>query len=93
MIALHTSPKLLQDLPPEVSLVSYGAGVDVAGFFVEEVHPSTLRNVVQAHPRLDFKNRCCGVMRKICERNPTCHMAVTCSVGFLQMVQAGPFDE
>lgn len=93
MIALHTSPALLKDMPAEVHLVSQGAGVDVAGFFVEEVHPTTLSTIVKAHPRLDFKNQCCRVMKDQCCRKPHSHMAMSCSMGFLTMVQMGPFDE
>ena len=94
MIARHTAPELQEGLPsPELSMVHYGAGVDVAGFFQEEVHSETIQNVVREHPRLDFKNQCCGVLQEICRRNPTCHIAGACSVGFMHLVQAGPFDE
>ena len=93
MIALHTSPNRLRALPPEVHLVSQGAGVDVAGFYAEEVHPSTLKSVVKAHPRHSFKRQCCHLMHEQCRRKPDSHIAGWCSMGFLQLVQAGPFDE
>lgn len=93
MIALHTSPNRLHNLPPEVRLVSLGAGVDVAGFNVEDVHPATLATIVQAHPRLDFKNQCCKITQDQCQRKPHCHISKWCDVGFVKMVQTGPFDE
>ena len=96
MIALHTNPKnILSTLPStELSLVSQGAGVDVAGFFAEELHKDTITNIVQHHPRLHFKNNVCKFLNGQCQRKPNSHIALHCKMGFCNLVQhMGPFEE
>jgi HD superfamily phosphodiesterase len=56
-IALHTTPEVPMRLAPEVAVVTLGVETDVLGFDLEEISPEQRREVVDAHPRDDFKNR------------------------------------
>jgi HD superfamily phosphodiesterase len=56
-IALHTTPEVPMRLAPEVAVVTLGVETDVLGFDLDEISPEQRREVVDAHPREDFKNR------------------------------------
>jgi HD superfamily phosphodiesterase len=56
-IALHTTPEVPMRLAPEVAVVTLGVETDVLGFDLDEISPEQRREVVDAHPRDDFKNR------------------------------------
>jgi HD domain-containing protein len=59
-IALHTTPGIPQHKKPEVALVTAGVEMDVLGLGFSDV-PEDIRNqVVEAHPRVDFKE---GIIR------------------------------
>jgi hypothetical protein len=54
-IALHTSLGIASRKQPEIALVHIGAGVDVAGFGVEDMPGGIIERILEQCPRLDFK--------------------------------------
>jgi putative nucleotidyltransferase with HDIG domain len=56
-IALHTTPEVPLQLPPEVAVVTLGVETDVLGLDLTEITEQQRAEVVAAHPRPDFKNR------------------------------------
>lgn len=56
-IALHTTPSIPEFLAPEVALVTAGVETDVLGIGYQQLDPSVLSSVTNAHPRPDFKRR------------------------------------
>ncbi|SCF65121.1 HD domain-containing protein [Streptomyces sp. Ncost-T10-10d] len=56
-IALHTTPEVPLQLPPDVAVVTLGVETDVLGLDLAEITEQQRAEVVAAHPRPDFKNR------------------------------------
>ena len=56
-IALHTTPGVPEHLAPEVGIVTLGVETDVLGFGLDEIAPDQRTDVLDHHPRPDFKNR------------------------------------
>jgi hypothetical protein len=56
-IALHTTPNIPQFLDPEIALVAAGVETDVMGFWCEDLDPRVISEVVDAHPRVNFKSQ------------------------------------
>lgn len=59
-IALHTTPDIPWHKKPEVALVTAGVEMDVLGLGFDEVSPEIRERVVEAYPRVDFKQ---GIIR------------------------------
>lgn len=55
-IALHTSTGLPMRKEPEVALVHMGAGMDVFGISLDSLPPEVLDGILDAYPRLGFKD-------------------------------------
>jgi HD superfamily phosphodiesterase len=55
-IALHTTPGIVESLPPEVALVTAGVETDVLGLHLDQISDEERAAVVGAHPRPDFKS-------------------------------------
>jgi HD superfamily phosphodiesterase len=56
-IALHTTPGIPQHKEPEVALVTAGVELDVMGIGFDDLTATQRAEVVDAFPRVDFKNR------------------------------------
>ena len=54
-IALHSAVGIADEREPEIALVHFGAGIDVIGFRIEDVSAETRNAIVNAYPRLGFK--------------------------------------
>ena len=54
-IALHTSNGIASRKQPEIALVHLGASVDVLGLGLDALEPSTVEEVVENYPRVNFK--------------------------------------
>ena len=54
-IALHTSIGIASRKQPEIALVHLGAGVDVLGLALEDLETSTVEQILENYPRLNFK--------------------------------------
>lgn len=55
-IALHTTPGVTQYMRPEVALLFTGVGLDVLGEGFDTFPASVREEIVNAYPRIDFKN-------------------------------------
>lgn len=56
-IALHTTPEIPLHMAAEVALVTRGVEHDVLGLGYDTITDSQRKEIVDAHPRPDFKNR------------------------------------
>lgn len=56
-IALHTTPEIPLHMAAEVALVTRGVEHDVLGLGYDTITDSQRAEIVDAHPRPDFKNR------------------------------------
>jgi len=54
-IALHTTPEVPYRLDPEIALVTAGVETDVLGIARDDLPEALIAEVVQAHPRPNFK--------------------------------------
>lgn len=56
-IALHTTPEIPLHMAAEVALVTRGVEHDVLGLGYDTITDSQRKDIVEAHPRPDFKNQ------------------------------------
>jgi HD domain len=54
-IALHTTPGIPHHKEPEVALVNAGVALDVLGFGYDDISTADREAVLDAYPRVDFK--------------------------------------
>jgi hypothetical protein len=104
-IALHTSLGIADRKQPEIALVHCGAGIDVAGLRLDELRASDVNEVIEAYPRLSFKNDFLeSITRVVREKPRTAAFDAAADVGkkfvpafrvpdFCDLVMAAPFDE
>jgi len=91
MVAHHNSVGLAHKLDPEVALLHYGAGLDVAGLWIKDIHPNTLTEVIETFPRLDFKEGMQALLKGQMERKPESYMKPFLELGFLKKIEQAPF--
>lgn len=91
MVVHHNSVGVAHKLDPEIALLHFGAGADVAGLWVNDIHKGTLAEVLSEYPRLDFKQ---GMIQLISDQiNSKSHsyMAPFVQLGFLKKIESVPF--
>lgn len=69
-IALHTSMGIASCKQPEIALVHFGAGADVAGLRLADIPPKTVEQVIDAYPRLGFNNAMTELLVSQVKRKP-----------------------
>ncbi len=104
-IALHTTLEVPQRKQPEIALVQMGAGLDIGIFPLELVQSGTLKQTLDAYPRLGFKKAMLETMSGIVARKPMTGMVnVMGDIGhrcvesfaipnFCDVVEGSAFDE
>jgi cyanamide hydratase family protein with HD domain len=92
-IALHSAVGIAHEREPEIALVHFGAGVDVIGFRAEDISVETRDAIVNAYPRLDFKQSFTSIIKDQVARKPLCHIAGHYNLGFAGKIKAAPFSE
>ena len=93
MVALHNSVGIAHKLEPEIALLHYGAGADVAGLWIEDLHPKTIQEILLEYPRDNFKK---GMTRLLVEQirgKPFSYMATLMELGFEKKIEDAPFEE
>lgn len=90
-IALHTS-LIAATREPEIAYVHLGAGADVFGYHIEEVSRATADGIVEAWPRVGFKESLIENIRKEAD-NPGSPLAMQWTLGFAARIRAAPFAE
>ncbi len=69
-IALHTNGPIAARKAPEIAMVSMGAGVDAAGMLLDSLAPADVARVLEAFPRLGFKQFAVAGMIAQCQLKP-----------------------
>jgi hypothetical protein len=69
-IALHTNGTIAARKAPEIAMVSAGAIMDAAGLNLDQVSPDSVAQVLDAYPRLGFKDAAIQTMLHLCEKKP-----------------------
>ncbi|WP_020210695.1 HD domain-containing protein [Gilvimarinus chinensis] len=86
MVIHHNTVGHAHKMAPEIALLHFGAGADVAGLWLDEIHPDTMREVIAEFPRLDFKRGMQVLLRDQIRRKPDSYMAPMIELGFLKKI-------
>ncbi len=79
---------------PEVALLHFGAAADVTGMRLEDIHPRTVEEVLNAHPRAGFEDFFVGRIRAEARAEPRSTTAVLCRWGqFPWRIEHSPFRQ
>jgi hypothetical protein len=73
-IALHTNSGIAARKAPEIAMVSLGAAADAAGLNLDQVSGDAVDAVLDAFPRLGFKQASLQTILSLCERKPFAHL-------------------
>jgi cyanamide hydratase family protein with HD domain len=79
---------------PEVALLHFGTAADVTGMRLEDIHPSTVEEVIDAHPRQGFADFFADKVRSEARSQPRSATASLCRWGqFAWRIEHSPFSE
>ena len=79
---------------PEVALLHFGTAADVTGMRLEDIHPDTVAEVIDAYPRQGFKNYFAEKVRAEARSQPRSATAALCRWGqFPWRITHSPFPE
>ncbi len=91
-IALHLSVEAEQQRP-EIALVHFGAIMDARGYRLEDVPSELLHQILEAYPRLGFKQAFAEAMMEQARKKPTSAVAVAIRNGALDGLRQAPFPD
>ncbi len=91
MVALHNSVGVAHKREPEIALLHFGAGADVAGLWLNDINRITLEEVISEYPRLNFKQGMGKLISEQIERKPNSYMATMVELGFMRKMEKAPF--
>ena len=91
MVVHHNSVGFAHKMDPEIALLHFGAGADVAGIMVKDIHTTTLAEVLSEYPRLDFKEGMAKLLTSQINNKPNSYMAPFLQLGFLNKINKLPF--
>jgi hypothetical protein len=69
-IALHMQVSIASRKRPEIALVSIGAVMDASGLNLDALSPDDVAAVLEAFPRIGFKQNAVETMTRLCEQKP-----------------------
>lgn len=92
MVALHNAIGIADSHEAEIALLHFGAGADVIGLHLKDIHPRTLREIISRHPRDNFSGAMAELIQTQIEQKPKSYMSTMVKMGFLEKVQALPLD-
>lgn len=92
MVALHNSVGVAHKREPEIALLHYGAGADVLGLWIHDIHRKSLDEVISEFPRLEFKQGMARLISDQIGRKPHSYMRTMVELGFLKSVGKAPFS-
>ncbi|WP_334189301.1 hypothetical protein [Noviherbaspirillum sp.] len=92
-ISLHLNVRVGLRHGAEAHLLHAGAGMDVVGAGRRRLHPDTIGQVVQAYPRLGFKESMVATMKAQAKRSPRSRAGFLMGVGFAGMIRAVPLAD
>ena len=92
-IARHLDSVAADDPRPEVAGVSLGAAVDVLGLRVADLPAAVVAQILEEHPRLDFKTMLTGAITRQVRLKPQSRLARNVErYDFIALVAAAPFE-
>ena len=91
-IALHLSVEAEQQRP-EIALVHFGAIMDARGHRLEDIPREVIHQILEAYPRLNFKQAFAEVLMAQARKKPTSAVAVAISNGALDGLLQAPFPD
>jgi len=86
MVALHNSVGVAHKCDPEVALLHFGAGADVAGLWVHDIHRQTLHEVLDAYHDEGCKEGMVKLIKEQVLSKPDSYMSTMVELGFLNKV-------
>lgn len=92
-IARHAAVGAAHKEGPATALIHFGAGVDVLGIKLHDIPKTLLHEVLEAYPRLDFRDAFPALMEQQAELKPDGHIAGHVSLGFGSKVRSAPIPE
>lgn len=91
-IALHLLVEAEQQRP-EIALVHFGAIMDARGYRLEDIPGELLHQILEAYPRLGFKQAFAEVMMEQARKKPTSAVAEAIRKGALDGLLQAPFPD
>jgi hypothetical protein len=91
-IALHLSVEAEQQRP-EIALVHFGAILDVRGYRLEDIPRGVLHQILEAYPRIGFKQAFAEVLMAQARKKPTSAVAEAIRNGALDGLLQAPFPD
>ena len=92
VVELHMAAALPPDATPEVVLLEASTGTDVTGYRYHDVRPEAKTRVLQAYPRLAFKQDFAALFVDQASRKPGCRVAEMVRTGKLAAIEGAPFE-
>ncbi len=92
-IALHLNVRVALDCGAEAHLLNAGAGLDVIGARIGQLHSTSVDFVLHNHPRLDFKQQMVASIKAEAKAYTDSRAAWLANKGFIRMIRNAPFDE
>lgn len=79
---------------PEIALLHFGTAADVTGMRLEDIHPDTVEEVIDAYPRAGFAQFFADKVRAEARSQPRSATASLCRWGqFTWRIKHSPFEE
>lgn len=69
-IVLHTTLNIPQKKQPEIALVQLGSGIDVGAFPIDLISADLMTQILEAYPRLGFKQAMLEALSNIVRQKP-----------------------
>lgn len=93
MVALHNAIGTADNHEPEVVLLHFGAGADVIGLHLRDIHPRTLREILATFPRDNFGEAMAELISQQVASKPDSYMSTMVKMGFLHKMKSLSFDK
>jgi hypothetical protein len=91
-IRLHVTTDIALDDGPEAYLLWHSTGLDVGGHRFGELTAGEVRGVLDAYPRLDFKEGFAGLVEDQAARKRGCWADQAVQAGLRARIDAAPFE-
>jgi cyanamide hydratase family protein with HD domain len=91
-MALHSAVCHSGPRDPEGLLLHLGAGVDVVGMQVMNIHTDVRAQILRDYPRTGFVRDFGKLVADQADRKPRCHIAGLVGVGFAKALASNPLD-
>ncbi|MEO7001042.1 MAG: hypothetical protein ABI068_04500 [Ktedonobacterales bacterium] len=83
----------IQEWRPEITLADLGVGVDVSALRLDDIPPMVAQRILDAYPRLGFKQAFLQVCEDEARTHPSSRIAVLLRHGLGERMCQAPFAE